>query len=100
MLSKTKIPKNEQTNLFNWCKYSWKKKDSRKYAAGYAYLQAISEVNNSDFQEWTKKKMKKMNKIKENCKRCAQTWKLCYWLQCNETDKIPSTQKKNRVGKM
>lgn len=36
-----------------------KKKDSRKYAAGYAYLQAISEVNNSDFREWTKKKMKK-----------------------------------------
>lgn len=51
-----------------------KKKDSRKYAAGYAYLQAISEVNNSDSQEWTKKnKMNKMNKIKENCKRCAQT---------------------------
>lgn len=48
MLSKTKIPKNEQTNLFDWCKYSWKK-NSKKYAAGYAYFQAISEVNNSDF---------------------------------------------------
>lgn len=52
-----------------------KKKDSRKYAAGYAYLQAISEVNNSDFREWTKKKMKKNEQNKRKLQKMCTNLK-------------------------